>query len=82
MRPLNKTTIANLNNMDDIKGGTPGTVDTCLKLPGGGSYCLACYDPPDDPPNNTVDCQTAACYSENPNVSCVPCTFPTICDPC
>ena len=75
---LNKKTIANLDTLSDIKGGTPGTAETCLRVPGG-SNCLACYEPPGDPPNNTADCDTAYCWTEDPEATCVPCTFPTLC---
>ncbi len=71
---LNKTTIANLGNLNDIKGGT-GRCNTGLTPPGG-TYCLACPEPPDDPvdPPNT-----AMCVTEDPQGTCVPCTFPTLC---
>ena len=78
---LNKKTIANLDSLTDIKGGTPGTVDTCLRVPGG-SNCLACPQPLPDPTDNTVDCNTAFCWTEDPEATCVPCTFPTQCPPC
>jgi hypothetical protein len=71
---LNKTSIANLNNMNDIKGGTIRV--TCGIIY---SHCLACQEPPEDPPNNTLDCNTAHCWTENYDATCVPCTYPDVC---
>ncbi len=72
-----KTTIANLDNMNDIKGGT--IRNTCA--PPGGTACLACPEPPWDPTTTspTQDCPTADCFTEDPWATCVPCTFPTVC---
>ncbi len=45
---LNKKTIAGLDNMADVKGGTASMMNTCgysCVLEPGGTYCLACMQP-------------------------------------